>query len=111
MFPLALSLPPQISEPPTPSVTFARTAPPHPHSPALELDVAAVRDELINSVTSGLWPDMPGQHLAEAYQPRTALGVRLLALRNSYVRGGGELLSVEALDDELRARRGGVSDD
>lgn len=111
MFALALSLPPQILEPPTPSVTLAWPAPPRPHPPAWELDVAGVRDELINSVTSGLWPDMPSQQSAEAYLPRTALGVRLLALRNSYVRGGGELLSVDALDDELRARRGGVSDD
>jgi len=111
MFALALSLPPQILEPPTLSVTLEWPAPPRPHPPAWDLEVSAFRGEPINSVTSGLWPDMPGRHSTEVYQPKTALGVRLLALRNAYVRGGGELLSFEALDDELRARRGGVSDD
>lgn len=111
MFALALSLPPQISEPPTLSVTLEWSVPPRPYQPAWDLGVSVFRDEPINSVTSGLWPDMPGQHLTEAYQPRTAFGVRLLALRNAYVHGGGELLSIEELDDELRARRGSVSDD
>lgn len=111
MLALALSLPPQILEQPTLSVTLEWPALPHPHASAWDLDVSAFRDGPINSVTSGLWPDRLGQHLTAVYQPRTALGVRLLALRNAYVRGGGALLSVEALDDELRARRGGVSDD
>lgn len=44
------------------------------------------------------------------YQPRTELGKRLLALRQAYVARGGELLSADALDEELRSRRGGIGD-
>jgi hypothetical protein len=44
------------------------------------------------------------------YQPRTELGKRLLALRQAFIESGGQLLSAEALDQELRIRRGGVGD-
>ena len=43
-------------------------------------------------------------------QPRTELGKRLLALRQAFIESGGQLLSAEALDQELRLRRGGVGD-
>lgn len=45
------------------------------------------------------------------YQPRTELGKRLLALRQAYVASGGRLLTADALDEEIRSRRGGVADD
>ncbi len=48
--------------------------------------------------------------LIDTYQPRTELGKRLLALRRSYVMAGGRLLDPDALDEEARLRRGGVSD-
>jgi len=44
------------------------------------------------------------------YQPKTELGKRLLALRQAFIESGGQLLSAEALDQELRLRRGGVGD-
>ena len=44
------------------------------------------------------------------YQPRTELGKRLLALRQAFIESGGQLLSAEALDQELRLRRCGVGD-
>ncbi len=42
----------------------------------------------------------------KGFQPRTELGRKLLALRQAYVASGGELLSPDALDEELRRRRG-----
>lgn len=45
------------------------------------------------------------------YQPKTALGRKLLELRRAYLASGGALLSAEALDEEIRVRRGETSDD
>ena len=63
---------------------------------------------------NSLTVDMGGGSSAEeptiAYQPRTALGKRLLALRASYLNHGGKLLSADALDEEMRTRRGDLGD-
>ena len=42
------------------------------------------------------------------YQPKTALGRKLIALRRAYVEKGGSLLDAEGLDAELMTRRGGI---
>lgn len=47
--------------------------------------------------------------VAEAFKPKTEFGKRLLALRRAYVEKGGKLLDADALDQELRQRRGGVT--
>jgi hypothetical protein len=54
--------------------------------------------------TSG---NTPPDDVCHTHQPRTALGVKLLALRRSYIESGGTLLDENALEAELRARRGG----
>lgn len=46
----------------------------------------------------------------ENHRPKTALGQKLIALRRAYVEKGGQLLDAEALDAELRMRRGGIAD-
>jgi hypothetical protein len=46
-----------------------------------------------------------------AWQPRTALGRRLKELRERFVADGGQLLTNEQIDEELRARRGAFSGD
>jgi hypothetical protein len=51
-----------------------------------------------------------GRDILSDYQPKTELGRKLLALRRAYLAAGGQLLSPAALDEELRSRRGGVSD-
>jgi hypothetical protein len=51
-----------------------------------------------------------GRDILSDYQPKTELGKKLLALRRAYLAAGGQLLSPAALDEELRSRRGGVSD-
>lgn len=45
-----------------------------------------------------------------AAPPRTPLGRRLHELRNARTEADGPLLSPEALDEEMRVRRGGLSD-
>jgi len=44
-----------------------------------------------------------------AWQPKTAVGRKLLKLRARYVAQGGELLDAEGIAEELRRRRGGQS--
>ena len=61
--------------------------------------------EILAVGTYRLYPD-PLDH----YVPRTELGRRLLALRRTYVQGGGRLLSWDEIDAEVRLRRGGVTD-
>jgi|GEM_PF-6140924 len=46
--------------------------------------------------------------VTENYKPRTELGRRLVALRHAYLSKGGRLLSADALEEEVRSRRGGV---
>ncbi len=49
--------------------------------------------------------------LLEHYQPRTEIGRKLLALRQTYLKSGGKLLTWEELDEEMHRRRGGVADE
>lgn len=112
MFAVATSQPPTFLEPPTASVTMERrvVVPEDPRVP--DLDVDGQRYFLFNSVTVGPWADQPvADKVVASYRPRTALGAKLLALRNAYIEGGGELLSMDELDLELRARRGELDDD
>lgn len=54
----------------------------------------------------------PGRdRVSEAFQPKTELGKKLLALRRAYVEGGGKLLDGDALDRELKQRRDGIPHD
>jgi Arc/MetJ-type ribon-helix-helix transcriptional regulator len=43
------------------------------------------------------------------WAPKTAMGRKLLALREKYIRAGGELLDSEGIAEELRQRRGGLA--
>jgi hypothetical protein len=51
-----------------------------------------------------------GDPLVDFYQPRTELGRKLIELRRAYILGGGKLLSWDEVSEEVRERRGGVSD-
>jgi hypothetical protein len=51
-----------------------------------------------------------GDVVVDHFQPRTALGRRLLALRRAHVLGGGKLLGWDEIDTEVRSRRGGRAD-
>lgn len=51
---------------------------------------------------------LTGDPIVDDYRPRTALGVKLLALRRAYIENGGKLLNDAAFEAELRSRRGGV---
>lgn len=66
--------------------------------------------DLGNSVTVDTGRSGSTEDPTIAYRPRTALGRRLLALRASYLIHGGKLLSADALDEEMRARRGDLGD-
>lgn len=70
-----------------------------------------IRYEAGNALTTAPQSAWLRQDSLPGYQPRTELGKRLLALRQAYVESGGRLLTAEALDEELRSRRGGVGDD
>lgn len=54
-------------------------------------------------------PNIVRDAVTEAFKPKTEFGKRLLALRRAYVENGGKLLDADALDQELRQRRGGVT--
>lgn len=54
-------------------------------------------------------PKIVRDAVAEAFKPKTEFGKRLLALRRAYVEKGGKLLADDELDEELRQRRGGVT--
>jgi hypothetical protein len=54
---------------------------------------------------------LTGDEVVDHFQPQTDLGRKLIALRRDYVLGGGKLLSMEAINEEVRERRGGVADD
>ena len=49
-----------------------------------------------------------GDPVVDNYRPRTELGFRLLALRRTFIEGGGTLLDDTALEAEFRDRRGGA---
>lgn len=62
------------------------------------------------SVTSAnFFPSEPRDSVLACFQPRTALGRKLLGLRRAYVENGGQLLTAEELDQEMRTRRGGLT--
>ena len=46
---------------------------------------------------------------ASAWKPKTATGRKLLALREKFIRSGGELLDSEGIANELKQRRGGLA--
>ncbi|MCP4702699.1 MAG: hypothetical protein GY862_38445 [Gammaproteobacteria bacterium] len=52
-----------------------------------------------------------GDAVADRYQPRTEIGRLALAARKAYIKDGGKLLSVDEINEEVRRRRGGVSND
>ncbi len=45
------------------------------------------------------------------YKPRTEIGRKLLAARRAYIEGGGMLMNWDEINEEVRRRRGGVSDE
>lgn len=49
--------------------------------------------------------------ILDHYKPRTELGRRLLALRGAYLEAGGKLMSWDEINEEVRKRRGGMSDE
>ena len=61
-----------------------------------------------SSLTTRTPVSLTGDARLDEFQPRTELGRKLVALRRAYLAGGGALLSAAAIDQELRARRGGV---
>jgi len=48
--------------------------------------------------------------ILDHYQPRTEIGHKLLALRRVYLESGGKLMTWDEIDEEVRRRRGGLSD-
>ena len=48
-----------------------------------------------------------GRESSPAWRPKTAIGRKLLKLRNQFLAQGGELLDADGIADELRQRRGG----
>ena len=45
------------------------------------------------------------------YEPRTEIGRLALAARRAYLKAGGKLLTADEINEEVRRRRGGVSDE
>jgi hypothetical protein len=100
---------PPLSHSSAPVIAYRHEAATWPREPWRQ-GFLAVRYEAGNALTTAPRPaGLPKDALPD-YQPRTELGKRLLALRQAYVASGGRLLSGEALEEELRSRRGGVSD-
>lgn len=54
---------------------------------------------------------LTGDAVVDHYQPRTEIGRLALAARRAYIESGGKLLTVDDINEEVRRRRGGVSDD
>lgn len=51
-----------------------------------------------------------GDPLVDHYRPQTELGRRLIELWRAHILAGGKLLNWDELDEEVRSRRGGMSD-
>ncbi len=51
-----------------------------------------------------------GDSLVDGYEPRTALGRKLIELRRAYILGGGKLLSQDEVLEEVRRNRGEFSE-
>jgi hypothetical protein len=80
----------------------------------LSYDVTPVPDAPIVPLgTSGSSAQLLREFHAQqdAWQPRTALGRRLKELRAKFVADGGQLLTDEQIEEELRERRGSFSGD
>ena len=65
----------------------------------------ANRSEFIRSAVSEKLARQP----ACEWKPKTATGRKLLALREKFIRSGGELLDSEGIANELKQRRGGLA--
>ena len=65
----------------------------------------ANRSEFIRSAVSEKLAREP----ACEWKPKTATGRKLLALREKFIRSGGELLDSDGIADELKRRRGGLA--
>lgn len=108
MVPLALDVPlPPLSS--TTVVAYRHETAHRPDRPWRQLDVSIGYVAGASLTTRTAVSTKREASLGE-FRPRTELGRKLLALRQAYVAGGGELLSAAALDEELRQRRGGVGD-
>jgi hypothetical protein len=108
MLSLTLDMPP-LPHWGTPVIAYRHEAPTCPWE-SLHHDFLAVRYEAGNALTTAPQNFERRKDSLSDYQPKTELGKRLLALRQAYVVSGGRLLSAEALDEEVRSRRGGVDD-
>jgi hypothetical protein len=49
--------------------------------------------------------EKPARDSSLRWRPKTALGRKLLKLRNKFLAGGGKLLNAEGIAEELRNRR------
>ncbi|MCP4695619.1 MAG: hypothetical protein GY862_02045 [Gammaproteobacteria bacterium] len=47
----------------------------------------------------------------DRYQPHTEIGRLALAARKAYIGAGGKLLTADEINEEVRSRRGSVSND
>ena len=65
----------------------------------------ANRSEFIRSAA----PEKLAREPASEWKPKTATGRKLLALREKFIRFGGELLDGDGIADELKRRRGGLA--
>ena len=63
------------------------------------------RSEFIRSAVSEKLVRQP----VLGWKPKTAIGRKFLALREKFIRSGGELLDSEGIADELKQRRGGLA--
>ena len=54
---------------------------------------------------------LTGDAVVDHYQPRTELGRKLIELRRAYIQSGGKLMTQDEINEEVRRRRGGVSDE
>lgn len=54
---------------------------------------------------------LTGDAVVDHYEPRTEIGRLALAARKAYIEAGGKLLTADEISEEVRRRRGGVSDD
>jgi hypothetical protein len=65
------------------------------------------KEEPIATHWEGCEEAHPECKAAKLERAQTELGKKLLELRKSYLDAGGQLLSPEELDEEMRLRRGG----
>jgi len=109
MLAIALDLPPPPIQGVALTIMREQSAAP-PAGLGIGIDIRTYLYDPGNSVTVGAGRGSAAEDLAAAYHPRTPLGRHLLALRTSYLNHGGKLLSADGLEEEMRARRGGLGD-